>query len=155
MGSHHVLVYQTFTPSLWELQMGQYIGLWEVHALAIKIKQNFPLWCSYLPAILGTLQWSMGAILLLLQKQIGSQLPGLFNKDQPMLVHVLKCPGPSPLDRVSSFSAVALMPHPGFNNSSLVCIYSCIGEAAMCVSMSTGLKAPFQGFSFKCHSTVG
>ena len=24
----------------------------------------------------------------------------------------------------------------------------------MYVSMSTGLKAPFQGFSFKCHRTV-
>ena len=45
-------------------------------------------------------------------------------------------------------------PYPGFYNFSLVCTYSCIGEAAMCVSMSTEIKAPFWGFLFKCSSTV-
>ena len=39
-------------------------------------------------------------------------------------------------------------PNLGFSDSSLVCTCSCIGEAAIYV------KAPFQGLSFKCCSTV-
>ena len=45
-------------------------------------------------------------------------------------------------------------PNLGFSDSSLVCTCSCIGEAAKCVSISAGLKAPFWGFLFKCCSTV-
>ena len=43
--------------------------------------------------------------------------------------------------------------YPGFNNPSLVCIYSCTGEAARCISISTGLKAPLRDL-FKCRSTA-
>ena len=60
--------------------MGQYIGLWEVHALAIKIDQNIPVRCSYLPDVLGILLWSLGATLLLFQEYTGGQLPGLYLK---------------------------------------------------------------------------
>ena len=45
-------------------------------------------------------------------------------------------------------------PKLGFSDSSLFCICSCIGEAAICVNMSMGLRAPFQGLSFKDSSTV-
>ena len=60
--------------------MGQYIGLQEVHALAIKIKQNFPVKCSYRPDVLGTLPWSLGATVLLFQEHTGDQLLSLLPK---------------------------------------------------------------------------
>ena len=43
-------------------------------------------------------------------------------------------------------------PNLGFSDSSWVCTCSCIGEAAICVNMSTGLRNPFQGLSFKHRS---
>ena len=45
-------------------------------------------------------------------------------------------------------------PNLSFSDSSLVCTCSCIGEAGICVNMSTGLRAPFQGLSFKRHDMV-
>ena len=47
-GSLPGLVYHTFTPLLWGLLRGLYnIVLLEVHSLAIMIKQNSPVRCSY------------------------------------------------------------------------------------------------------------
>ena len=45
-------------------------------------------------------------------------------------------------------------PNLGFSDSSLVCTCSCVGEGTICVNMSTGLRAPFWGLSFKCCSRV-
>ena len=45
-------------------------------------------------------------------------------------------------------------PNLGFSDSSLVCTCSYMGEAAICVKMSAGLRAPFRGLSFKRCSTV-
>ena len=38
-------------------------------------------------------------------------------------------------------------PHLGFSDSSLLCTCGCIGEVAICVNVSMGLRAPFRGLS--------
>ena len=75
-GSHPGLVYHTFTPLPVGLPRGLYIVLLEVHALAIMIKQNSLVRCSYLLAIQDILLWPLGTTLLLFQECKGGQLPG-------------------------------------------------------------------------------
>ena len=137
--------------------MGQCIGLWELQALAIKIKQNFPVRVSYLLAVIFG---GHSVVIPRIHRRPASRhLPQGARKASHHWsicenvqghVHSTVSPG---FNAVGAGSSMLLCcPYPGFNNSSLVCTYSCIGEAAMCVSISTGLKAPFWGFSFKHHS---
>ena len=62
-------------------------------------------------------------------------------------VHSMESPGFSAVGAVSKM--LFWQPNLSFSDSFLVCTCSCIGEAAICVNMSTRLRAPFQVLSFK------
>ena len=67
-------------------------------------------------------------------------------------VHLMESPGFSAVGAGSKI--LFWWPNLGFNDSSLVCTCSCIGESATHVSMSMGLNIPYRASSFNCCSTV-